>query len=322
MGAFPRRIAWPCSVGVLLFALFAGAVATAHPGQTRLPPEELAKANVPWLQWDFHPSIFFGILAFTIIYTLGITVWRKRFNLADKVNRRYPICFYSAMVIQWWALDGPLHYLSDERSFLAHMIQHLMLQTIWAPLLVLGIPGWLIRPLVRPAWVQSFGRVLARPRNAWVLFALVLFGWHFPPFYDLALRVHWIHIVEHLMMMVTAVIFWWPIFSPIKEVPRTTYGWQMIYLLVAMAPMKLLGLMIAVQNELIYTFYALQPRVWGLTPVGDQRAGGLMMWILGGLPLWAVLAYVFGQWKKHGTPMKGETGIAALDAKIAKENEA
>lgn len=301
------------TASVLVAWLAFGSEAWSHGGSNWLPPEELAKAQVPWLQWDFHPSIVIGIVTFTIVYTLGITVWRKKYKLAEKVEWQYPARFYTAMVAQWWILDGPLHYLSDERSFLAHMAQHLLLQMIWAPLLISGVPGWLLRPLVKPAWVRRFGRWITHPARVLVLFNAVLLGWHLPWMYEWALREHPVHIFQHLLFMSTAVIFWWPVMSPLPEVPRAPYGWQALYLLLQMLPMKGLGLVIATHTTLIYTFYASQPRVWGLTPLGDQRLGGLVMWVIGGLPLWVALGYVFLKWGKSGTPSKGMTGVASLD---------
>ena len=90
----------------------------------------------------------------------------------------------------------------------------------------------------------------------------------------------------------------------------------MIYLLLNLAPMKALGLIITVHNDLLYSFYATQPRLWGLTPIGDQRAGGLLMWVIGGLPLWAALAYVFVRLKRQGEPPKGLTGVPHIDEEI------
>ncbi len=287
--------------------------AAAHSGNLRRPVGETTDAEVPWLQWDFHPSIFFGILTMAVIYTLGVTVWRKKYNWSTALPKAHMFRFYSACVAQWWLLDGPLHYLSDERSFFAHMVQHLSLQMLWAPLLISGIPGWLLRPLVRKLKAERFGRWITRPVRAALFFNAMLLGWHIPELYDLALRTHPVHILQHLLFMSASVVFWWPILSPLSEVPRAPYGVQAFYIMLNLAPMKALGLIIAVHNELIYTFYASQPRVWGLTPVGDQRAGGLTMWVIGGLPLWAALAYVFVQWKRTGTPAKGMSGVADLD---------
>lgn len=309
-----RRIA-PISRPLFALAvLLLPVAALAHGDNTRLPPEELAKAQVPWLQWDFHPSIFIGIVLFSLLYVYGVTTWRKRHNLAERVETRHLVCFFSAMVLQWWSLDGPLHYLSDERSFFAHMIQHLLLQMIWAPLLISGLPPWLLRPIVANDRVRAIGRWLTRPLNAALIFNGMMLGWHLPPAYDLALRSHPVHIAEHLLFMSSAVIFWWPILSPMKEVPRPTHGVQAAYILLNMIPMKALGLILGTHNTMIYTFYVTQPRVWGLTPLGDQRLGGLVMWIIGGLPLWGALMYVFYGWTRFGTPKRGQTGVAALDA--------
>jgi putative membrane protein len=294
-------------------------IVPAHPGE-RLsePTRELAfSALEDWFVWDFHPSIFLGALCLIALYTVGVTHWRKRYQLSpEPVSRVQAATYYGSIVLMYFTLDGPLHYLSDELSFAMHMTQHLLLQMVWAPLFILGLPGWLISPLVQRPWVQRLARRLTRPLTAALLFNGCIWLWHFPPLYVLALTDHPVHIAEHLLFMVTAVIFWWVILSPIPETPRPTYGWQMVYLLLNLAPMKALGLIITVHNELLYDFYASQPRLWGLTPVGDQRAGGLMMWIIGGIPLWIALVYVFVRLKRRGEPPIGLTGVPHLDEEI------
>jgi putative membrane protein len=291
----------------------------AHPGNLLYQPtREVAFSQLDeWFQWDFHESIFLGTVAAVVLYTLGVTYWRKKYNLSPTpVSTRQAVTFYGSMVLMYLSLDGPLHHLADELSFAMHMVQHLLLQMVWAPLFILGLPGWLIKPLVQKDWVKRLGRTLTRPLYASLLFQGCIWIWHFPPVYELALTNHPFHIAEHLLFMATAVIFWWVIFSPIEETPRPTHGWQMMFLLLNLAPMKALGLIITVHNDLLYTFYAVQPRLWGLTPVGDQRAGGLLMWVVGGLPLWAALAYVFWHLRRNAEPEKGLTGVAHLDAEI------
>ena len=299
----------------------------AHPGERlNQPTREVAFSSLEeWFVWDFHPSIFIGTIVLATLYGVGVTVLRKRYALHEApVSRLQAFTYYSSLLIMYLSLDGPLHYLSDELSFAMHMVQHLLLQMIWAPLFVLGLPGWLISPLVQKQWVQKVGRFLTKPVHAALLFHGCIWIWHFPPMYELALTNHPFHILEHLMFMATAVIFWWVVLSPIPETPRPSYGWQAFYLLVNLAPMKALGLIITVHNELLYEFYSTQPRLWGLTPVGDQRAGGLLMWVVGGLPVWAALAYVFHRWRKQGEPPKGLTGVPHIDEEIlarrAREN--
>ena len=267
-----------------------------------------------WLFWDFHPSIVIGILAMTALYTLGITRWRKRYGWADEIDKGRAALFYSSMVLLWFTLDGPLHHLSDELLFSAHMIQHLVLQLVWAGMFVLSMPGWLLRPLVKNPRVRRLAVWLTRPTQAFILYNAVTWVWHFPAMYNLALEAHEFHIMEHLLFMSTAVIFYWPLLSPLEEVPRPTHGPLLLYVFANMAAMKSLGVFISMQNEVIYTYYLKAPRVWGLTAISDQQIGGMLMWLPGGLILWGGLGYVFFQWAMKGTPARGTTDIAHIDA--------
>lgn len=304
-----------------LLALLIPAIAYAHPGQRMFVNRDsdlaLGMDNLDdWFQWDFHPSIFIGCVTLIVLYTLGVTVWRKKYNLSDEpVSKGKAITFYSSVIIMYFALDGPMHYMSDELSFAAHMAQHLLLQMIFAPMFVLGLPSWVLHPIVKHDKVARFGRWISSPVRASILFNGVIFAWHIPEAYDLALTVHAWHIVEHLMFIVTAVIFWWPIFSETPEVPAVSLPARLSMIFVNLFPMKALGLILGTYNSLIYGFYATQPRLFGLTPLGDQRVGGLMMWVLGGLPLWAALGYVFVLWRRK-TPAKGTTGVPELDRRL------
>ncbi len=303
---------------LLSFVLVSASAALlwAHPGDLRARPnaEELTMANLDvWFQWDFHPSIFIGTIGLIVLYILGVTKGREKFSPdADPVTRKQIGLFATAMTVMYLSLDGPMHYMSDELSFAAHMAQHLMLQMIWAPLLILSLPSWILHPIVRHEPVARFGRWLSHPARASVLFLLTMSVWHIPELYDLALRVHSWHIVEHLVFMITAVIFWRPITSNCPEVPRASLGGRLSMIFLNMFPMKALGLIIATSNSLFYQFYAEQPRLFALTPLGDQRTGGLMMWILAGLPLWVALGALFAEWRRND-PATGLTGIAELD---------
>ncbi len=300
----PRALAF---AGVVLSMFVALGTAWAHRGNRDLSQkvnDTALYAFEDWFVWDFHPSIFLGTATLIVLYTLGVTVWREKYNLHPTMPPwSQMFWFYASMTVMYLSLDGVMHYLSDELSFAAHMAQHLFLQMIFPPMLIVGIPGWLLRPLVRPAWVQRFGRWISHPVRASILFNATMWGWHIPEIYGLALVSHPVHIFEHLMFMATAVIFWWPILSPIKEVPRASLHGQLAYIFLNLFPMKALGLIIAVHNTLLYDFYASQPRLFGLSPIGDQRAGGLMMWVIGGLPLWCALVYLFVQLRKQETKL-------------------
>ena len=130
---------------------------------------------------------------------------------------------------------------------------------------------------------------------------MVLVAWHLPPLYNLAMDQHPVHIVEHLMIMVASVILWWPMLSPLDELPRAPYPVQMLYLFVVGLPMVMVAIFISMADSLLYPYYAASPRIWApLTPQADQHLGGLIMWIPGGLIFLAALSVVFFRWQVAG----------------------
>jgi putative membrane protein len=110
-----------------------------------------------------------------------------------------------------------------------------------------------------------------------------------------------VHIVEHLMIMVASVILWWPMLSPLDELPRAPYPVQMLYLFVVGLPMVMVAIFISMADSLLYPYYAAAPRIWErLTPQADQHLGGLIMWIPGGMIFLAALSVVFFRWQAAG----------------------
>ncbi|HYU28517.1 MAG TPA: cytochrome c oxidase assembly protein [Gemmatimonadales bacterium] len=217
--------------------------------------------------------------------------------------RRHVASFAGALVVLFLALNGPLHNLSDTYLFSAHMAQHLVLTLVFPPLLLYGCPAGVVRPLLRPKWVMALGRVVTRPLAAAVLFTAPIVIWHVPVLYEAALRHHNLHIVQHLVFLTTAVIMWWPVLSPVPELPRIPHLLQLLYLFLLGIPMSVTGALISLSDSVLYPFYAAGPRVWGLSPLEDQQIGGLLMWVLGGLMLWIVMTVVwfrYSVWDARG----------------------
>ncbi|MEY3013655.1 MAG: hypothetical protein RIT45_2390 [Pseudomonadota bacterium] len=306
-----------------LLGLLAGAfpsVAVAHPSglpQLKQRADYWVATRSDWLFWDFHPSILVGIIVLTVLYTLGIRRWNVENGAEIPIDPRRARWYYASMVLLWFSLDGPLHHLADELLFSAHMVQHLLLQLVWAPMFVFGLQPFMVRRLLPEGPLRRLFYKVTRPVPAFLIYNGMIWLWHLPALYNLALFEHEWHIVEHLAFMATAVVFWWPLLSPAPEVPRPAFSSQLVYVFANMVAMKSLGIIISLQEDVLYTFYLKVPRVFGLTPLADQQIGGLMMWLPGGLLLWGGLGYVFAQWALRGTPKRGTTGIAAIDARRA-----
>jgi putative membrane protein len=251
--------------------------------------------DVPsWNRWDLHPSVLAGLVLLGGLYVFlgGLTS-----------PRRHVASFAAALLVLFVALNGPLHNLSDNYLFSAHMAQHLLLTLVFPPLLLYGTPAHVVRPLLRPRWVLAVGRVVTRPLAAASLFTAPIVLWHVPALYEAALRNHDLHIVQHLVFLTTAVIMWWPILSPVPELPRIQHLMQMLYLFLLGIPMSVTGALITLSSSVLYPFYAAAPRVGALSPLDDQQIGGLLMWVLGGLMLWIVMSVIwfrYSVWDQRG----------------------
>src|SRR3954465_15880092 len=141
-------------------------------------------ANLSWWRWSIHPSTVIGIAALGALY-----IWASR-RLARQPTPAQKIFFASGLVVMFASLNGPLHDLSDDYLFSAHMIQHLLLTLAMPPLLLAGTPGRMLRPVLSNRFVAPVARFFTRAPIAFVSFNVVIAAWHLPVFYNLAMARH------------------------------------------------------------------------------------------------------------------------------------
>ncbi len=259
----------------------------------------LHQESFSWSEWRVYPSFMVGWLLLFGGYFLLIGPLRHRFPESRPVPPRQVAAFVAAMAIMFLALQGPLHELSDFFLFSAHMVQHLILILAMPPILLSAIPDWMLRPAVRIPAVGRVARFLTLPLVAFALNNVIFASWHFPGPYDLMMRDHGVHVTMHLMIMVTGTIMWWPVMSPLPELPRIAPPLQMIYLFVVGVPMMLTAALITFSDTELYRWYVEAPRIFALSPLEDQRLGGVIMWVPGGLALWIAITAVYFRWTQH-----------------------
>ena len=248
-------------------------------------------------RFSVHASTVIGILALAALYE-----WRSRVHRragGEPLGRGRPTVLAIALITLFLSLNGWLHDLSDSYLFSAHMVQHLVLALVVAPLLIMATPGWMLRPAFASRPVNAVARWVTNPLRAFAIFNVVMAAWHLPPLYNLAMAHHNVHIVQHLMFLVAAVLMWWPILSPLPELPRLAYPLQMLYLFLMSIPMSIVAVYIAYANSVLYPAYATAPRIWGISPMQDQLIGGLIMWIPGGLFFFTIISVIFFKWQQH-----------------------
>ncbi len=249
-------------------------------------------------EWALHPTVIVGVALLAGLYAWGIGPWRRRKGHPPAPAWRIA-CFAAGLVVVLGSLNGPIHDLSDYYLFSIHMVQHLLLTLVLPPLLIAGLPGWLADgPARRPA-VRAVGRVLTHPFVAGAIFTVTLTAWHLVPMYDLMMRNHEVHVATHLMFMVAAVIMWWPAMSPSTVLPPLRYPLRALYLFLVSIPMQLVAAIITFADEVLYDWYAVAPRTWGLSANEDQQLGGLLMWVPGNMYMLAAIAAVFYVWAKE-----------------------
>jgi cytochrome c oxidase assembly factor CtaG len=240
-----------------------------------------------WLgSWTFDPVVVLGLLGAATSY-----LWAAaRVTARDPDHpwlRRQTASFLGGLALTWVVLLGPVGAY-DDTFFWAHMVQHLALMMVIAPLLLLGSPILLLlrasTPAVRRRWVLPVlrGRVLTaltRPLVGWVLFAGVLVGTHFSPFYEFSLEHPLVHeYVEHPLYLGTALIYYYPLLPGNPGPRRVPYSLRAVSLFSMMFPETLAGFFLYASSHVLYPFYLSADRPFGPLPLEDQRLGGAMMW--------------------------------------------
>lgn len=226
--------------------------------------------------WNFDPSVVGGTVLLVAGYALYTGPLRRRFSLGPEVPHFRQCLFYLGCLAMFLALTSPLDELGDEFLLSAHMVQHMLLAFVAAPLWLLGTPGWLVKVLLPPGLPEF----LANPIFAFVVFNGAFWIWHLPRFYDAALQNEALHVVEHLTFMVGGVIGWAPLIGSDFGEPMTP-GAKFIYLVPSLFSCDALAALITLFPTPLYPFYGHGGLLWGLTALEDQYLAGLAMWLPG-----------------------------------------
>ena len=261
----------------------------AHPGQPPAPHDL-------WSAWNLHPVLLAGLLLAGWAYRRGRTGGPRR-----PVDTWRARCFTLALVALGLALLSPLDALSNALAS-AHMVQHLLLLLVAAPLLALSAPSSTILRGSPLAVRQASGRwrrrlrlthgnlaVLRHPAAVWLLQVGVLWFWHAAAPYDAALDNQFLHLLEHASFLVTAVLFWHVVIG-VRGAARVSGGLGVLLVFAMAMQSVFLSVLLTFARTPWYSGYATTTASWGLDPLTDQQVAGVIMWIpAGGIYLAAAL---------------------------------
>ena len=293
-------------------------VDAARPAHGAIPPGEPL-----WQAWSVDPPFLIPIALLAWWYAQGLLRWRTR-TRDHGVWRT--LSFYSGVLILVLAMESPLDRMGVH-EFSMHMVQHELLMMVAVPLMLLGapttpvllgLPAWLRRGVVRPLagrtpmrWLY---RTLTRPMVAVGLFSAVFFGWHFGPgWYEAALRDQKIHDIEHFTMTFAAILFWWNVIDPKPLHSRMNPVLQLMYQFAAGLPKQFIAAAITFAPAPLYRYYADVRPVFSTSALDDQVLAGLIMWIPGGTMMLGAMALTFYVWA-HRAEIEGKAEAEAFAA--------
>lgn len=238
--------------------------------------------------WTWYPSVVIGFSLWTLLY-----LWLNRGRHTPLIQQ---VAFHLGTLAGLIALVSPLDELGDEYLFSAHMLQHLLLMFLTAPLWLLGTPGWLVDEIF-PKRLGALVKRLASPTSAFVAFVGVLWFWHIPAVYEMAQESEAIHIFEHLTFIGVALIGWWPVIgAETSRVPKPAPPVRMLYLFLLAVPCTALAAILTLAQTPLYPFYITAPHIYGLSALQDQHLGGLFMWLPTHMFLLLALGITFLRW--------------------------
>lgn len=249
-------------------------------------------------EFHAHPDVWL-LIAFLTFGYLGALRYvgpRKVPPGREIATGRQKTMWFLGVGALWVGADWPVHDLSEGYLFSVHMVQHTIFTFVAPPLLLMGMPQWLLRTLLAPAWLRHSVRFLTRPLVAFAIFNVLIAVTHWGAVVDASIRSGPVHLTIHTLLVSAALLMWWPVVAPLPEMSRLSGPGKMLYLFGQSILPTVPASFLTFATEPIYKAYAEFPRLWGIGVVADQRMAGLIMKVGGGLLLWSIIAVMFFKW--------------------------
>jgi len=272
-----------------------------------------SSSMAPWKP-ELHLDILLLFCGIAVGYIVGIRRLAPRFapDPSQPTSRLQRISFLCAMGAMWVAVGWPIHEAAERYLYTAHMIQHLMLALVVAPLLLIAIPGWFMRALLGRGILYSVVKFLSRPLTAFLVSTFVMAAIHLPLLVSGMQRIDTFHAFMHGVMLFAGLIMWMPVLSPMPEFPRVGPLLRCLYLLGQSVLPTVPASFLTFTDNPIYSWYEKLPRLWGIQALNDQLVAGLVMKLGGGIFMWLAIVVIFFKWHgeadriARGAPMRWE----------------
>ena len=229
-----------------------------------------------------------ALIVLALIYVRGWVHIRRFFP--ERIEGWRLSSFFVGLFVIWFAVASPLGGF-DHELLTAHMLQHLLLMTVAAPLIWLGAPfkplqGGLPQQFAQAVlgmlfhWapIKRLGKALTHPAACWFAAAGTLVAWHIPPVFMFGMRSEMWHGIEQVSFLVSGLLFWWPVVQPWPAVSRLPDWSILLYLFFATLPCDILSGFLVFCDRVVYPAYCSSSQPFGLSPLQDQQCAASLMW--------------------------------------------
>jgi len=248
-----------------------------------------------------HVDAVFAPLEALPLLLAAVLYAKRSVTLAER-DRPLPLwrqlCFAGGLLTMAVALVSPVSHVAEE-LVIAHMVEHLLLGDVATLLLVLGLTGPLLQPILAIPVFDRL-RILTHPLVAFPLWALNFYLWHIPVFYDAAYGGAAVHALEHTSFVFFGCLMWMPIFGPLPKPSWFNAGWKVAYVIAVRFAGAILGNVLMWSGTVLYPKYAAGEAYWKISPLADQSTAGVVMMVEGTFLGLGLLAWVFFEVSREG----------------------
>jgi cytochrome c oxidase assembly factor CtaG len=244
--------------------------------------------------WHWSPITLAGLIVACLLYIFALR-WVRRDKPEEKpLQTRRVVSFIVAVVVAALLLLTPVDTIARTQLFSLHMFQAVTLVTLCAPLLLYSLPVWLVQSLFANPIVRPVARFLTQPVIASLLFNLNFLLWHAPLFFNFALKNGTLYQMMMVSFLLTALLNWWPLIGPVRDLHRMSYPQQMLYAFLDGQPVDIFAFLLVFSFVVFYPHYAVPPQL-GISAFADQAVGGALL-LLPGLVDLVVMSPLFFKW--------------------------
>ncbi len=249
----------------------------------------------PWT-WTWQPYI--GVWLLIVFFCAAYWVVLKRWKPENARNpgAMFPVRFGAGVVAFWLAADWPLGALGAGYLLSVHTLQYILFVFAVPPLIISGMPRWMLRRLLRGRIRTAIAQAFTRPLPAFAVFNLVMLGTHLPTVVDGLTRSQLGSFAVDMTWLASGFAFWWPLLGPLPELRPMPYPGRLLYLVANIFIPTVPASFMTFADYPIYALYELAPPVSRLTAREDQQIAGLLMKVLGGLIILAIGTVLFFKW--------------------------